>query len=68
MSTCMWTDEALPLLIAYHIVCINYGDIAADEDALAYCAALNGLDEETCYQHLCAFADELGPAPGACSH
>lgn len=51
-----------PLLIAYHIPPINYGDIASAEDCEAFGAALLGLDVEAYYDELCALADAL-PAP-----
>jgi hypothetical protein len=49
----------LPLLIAYHLVSINYGDVATREEAEAFGAALLGLDEDDYYLRLCALADEL---------
>lgn len=52
-------SELLPLLIAYHIPPINYGDIAEPEDCEAFGATLLGLDPEAYYQQLCIIADAL---------
>lgn len=51
----------LPLLIAYHIAPINYGDIAAADDCEQFGAALLGMDVEAYYQSLCGAADSLPP-------
>ena len=55
--------EDLPLLIAYHLVTVNYGEIADREVAERFGAALLGLETEEYYQRLCALADELDTAP-----
>ena len=57
--------EAWPLLIAYHIPSINYGDIVSNEDAEHFGATLLGLDVETYYEALCELADSVPGAPGA---
>ena len=54
--------EALPLLVAYHIVRINYGDVAGDEEAELFGATLLGLDPEEYYGSVCRLADTL-PTP-----
>jgi hypothetical protein len=51
--------ENLPLLVAYHIPTVNYGDIVEAQDAELYGAALLGLDVETYYQALCKLADSI---------
>ena len=51
--------DALPLLIAYHLVRINYGEIAGSREAESFGAALLGLGVEEYYQAVCALADEL---------
>jgi hypothetical protein len=51
--------EILPLLIAYHIVDINYGEIATAAEAELFGATLLGLEVDTYYQALCALADSL---------
>ena len=53
-------NEELPLLIAYHIVAVNYGDIADADVAERFGAALLGLEVEDYYHRLCNLADELG--------
>ncbi len=56
--------EAWPLLIAYHIPTINYGEIVSHEDAEHFGATLVGLDVDTYYQALCELADSLPGSPG----
>ncbi len=56
--------EAWPLLIAYHIPSINYGEIVSHEDAEYFGATLVGLDVDTYYQALCELADSIPGAPG----
>lgn len=57
--------DVQPLVIAYHIPPINYGDITEIEDCEAFGAALLGLSVEMYYQQLCAVADSIVPAGGA---
>jgi len=52
-------DDVLPLLIAYHIPPINYGDIVEPEDCEAFGAALLGMSQEDYYEALCELADSL---------
>jgi hypothetical protein len=52
--------DALPLLIAYHIVTVNYGDIATAGEAELFGATLLGMDVEAYYEAVCRLADELG--------
>ena len=54
-----------PLLIAYHIPPINYGDIASSDDCELFGATLLGLDVQTYYETLCTLADSVPPAPAA---
>lgn len=49
--------EVLPLLIAYYIPSVNYGDVATHVEAELYGATLLGLDVEDYYRRLCAAAD-----------
>lgn len=51
--------DAWPLLIAYHIPTINYGQIVSHEHAEIYGSTLLGLDIETYYQALCELADSI---------
>lgn len=54
--------EVLPLLVAYHLPVVNYGDIVNDEVALRFGARLLGLDEQIYHDRLCELADSLPPA------
>ncbi len=56
--------EILPLLIAYHIVDINYGDLSTSADAEIFGATLLGMDVEEYYLALCAAADSIPPSGG----
>lgn len=55
--------DVLPLLVAYHIVRINYGDIATHHDAELFGATLLGLEPDDYYETLCTLADEVGGDP-----
>ena len=54
--------EAWPLLIAYHIPAINYGEIATAEECERFAATLLGMEREPYYEALCELADSI-PAP-----
>jgi len=56
--------ENLPLLVAYHIPTINYGDIVEAQHAELYGATLLGLEVETYYHALCELADSIPDCPG----
>jgi hypothetical protein len=53
--------EQLPLIIAYHIPVINYGDIAGPEHAELFGSALLDAEVETYYQALCRLMPEQAP-------
>jgi hypothetical protein len=53
--------EVWPLLIAYHVVDINYGEIATAAEAELYGATLLGLEIEAYYEALCELADSIPP-------
>jgi len=55
--------DLLPLVVAYMIPVINYGDIVTDQHCLLYGAALLGMMEEEYYDQLCALSDFLGAQP-----
>ena len=58
--------EQVPLLALYQLVLVNYGPIAAPDDAETFGAAALGLARDEYYARLCALADELQPpAPGS---
>lgn len=52
--------DTLPLVMAYHVPPINYGDIAEPEDCEAFGAALLNLPVAEYYRRLCEIADSLG--------
>ncbi|MCC6909359.1 MAG: hypothetical protein IT430_15575 [Phycisphaerales bacterium] len=51
--------DLLPLVIAYHLVTINYGDIATSDEAEIFGATLLGLEVEEYYEALCEISDHL---------
>lgn len=51
--------DLLPLVIAYYIAPINYGEIVTSEEAELFGATLLGLDISTYYQAMCEIADAL---------
>lgn len=63
---CLFVHPALesetdlwPLVMAYHIVSINYGEIATSDEAELFGATLLGLEVEDYYQALCEVSDHL---------
>ncbi len=54
--------EALPMLIAYQIVRINYGDVASHEEAELFGSTLLGMDRDEFYDAICELADSM-PEP-----
>jgi len=52
-------QEIWPLLVAYHLVRINYGEITGPEEAELFGATLLGLDPDIYYKALCELADSL---------
>lgn len=57
-------DELIPLLIAYYIPSVNYGDVASHVEAELFGASLLGIDVEEYYTILCSVAGTVGTAPG----
>ncbi|GJM26859.1 MAG: hypothetical protein DHS20C16_32740 [Phycisphaerae bacterium] len=51
--------EALPLLIGYQLVRINYGDVASHEEAEVFGAALCEMDRDAYYEQICRIADSI---------
>jgi hypothetical protein len=49
--------DSLPLIIAYYIAAINYGDIVESEDCEIFGAELLGMAPDAYYQVLCQIAD-----------
>ncbi|MCP4040783.1 MAG: hypothetical protein GY731_02350 [Gammaproteobacteria bacterium] len=52
-------QEVLPALILYHLVSVNYGDIATWEDAEVFGSTVLGMDREEYYSLICELADSL---------
>lgn len=51
--------DAVPALVLYQLVAVNYGDFATAEDAEAFGAAALGLSRDEYYQRLCQLADHV---------
>lgn len=49
----------LPFLIAYHLVIVNYGDIADSNEAELFGATLMGMEQDAYYEKICSLTDEL---------
>lgn len=54
-------DELLPLLIAYYIPTVNYGEVVSHVEAEVFGSTLSGLDREEYYKILCSVADSVPP-------
>ncbi len=59
--------DALPLLVAYHLVRVNYGEIATREEAEVFGATLLGMEVNDYYAAICRLADELVEGGGGCA-
>jgi hypothetical protein len=55
----------LPCLVAYHLVVVNYGEVATSEEAECFAAHLLGMARDEYYERICALADELEVATAA---
>lgn len=55
--------DAVPALVLYQLVAVNYGVFASSDDAETFGAAALGLTRDEYYNHLCELADQLGGAP-----
>jgi len=51
--------EIWPLLVAYHIPSINYGEIVTENEAELFGATLLGMEVESYYQALCELSDAI---------
>ncbi len=58
-------DEMIPLLIAYYIPSVNYGDVATHVEAELFGATLLALDRDEYYRILCSAADSIPCKPPA---
>jgi hypothetical protein len=48
-----------PVIIAYHIPPINYGEVVTGDDCEAFASAVLGMDPEQYYARICAIADSV---------
>jgi hypothetical protein len=51
--------DSLPLIVAYYIPSVNYGDIVSSEEAELFGATLLEMDVEEYYQALCELSDTM---------
>jgi hypothetical protein len=56
--------DAMPLLAAYHVVAINYLDLATHVEAELFGATLLGLGVDEYYEQLCRLGDEIAAPVG----
>jgi hypothetical protein len=54
-------DDLLPLVVAYYIPSVNYGEVASHVEAELFGATLLGLEVEDYYRQLCCLADSVTP-------
>jgi len=52
-------SDLLPSLVLYHLVTVNYGDMATGNDAEVFGANVLGIDQEAYYAQLCDLADQI---------
>ena len=52
-------DDLIPLLIAYYIPSVNYGDVVSHVEAELFGATLLSLDVDEYYKILCSVADSV---------
>ena len=52
-------DELIPMLIAYYVPSVNYGEVASHVEAELFGATLLGIDVEEYYRILCSVADTV---------
>ncbi|VAX06710.1 hypothetical protein MNBD_GAMMA26-465 [hydrothermal vent metagenome] len=51
--------DLLPPMVLYHLVTINYGDMATSNDAEVFGSGVLGMDQEVYYSQLCDLADQI---------
>jgi hypothetical protein len=56
---------AVPALVLYQLVLVNYGEFASPDDAETFGAGALGLTKDEYYARLCELADQLGGCDGA---
>ena len=52
--------SAVPALVLYQLVLVNYGEFASADDAEAFGAGALGLTRDEYYVRLCELADQVG--------
>ncbi|MCA8959524.1 MAG: hypothetical protein KDC38_03375 [Planctomycetes bacterium] len=57
--------DACVRAVLYHLVVVNYGEIATGAEAEAFGASILGVDVEQYYCDLCELSDRLGGSPAA---
>ncbi len=56
-------DDLIPLLVAYYVPAVNYGDIATHVEAELFGSTLLGIEIEEYYKILCSVADSVPRPP-----
>lgn len=51
--------EAIPAIVLYHLVTVNYGDFATYNEAEEFAASVLGLEKNVYYEYLCLLMDLL---------
>ncbi len=51
--------DVLPALVLYHLVTVNYGDMATSDDAEVFGSTVLGMERDEYYSLLCDLADQL---------
>jgi len=51
--------DDVPALVLYHLVVVNYGDVATKEEAELFGATVLGMEKEEYYQLLCHLTDQI---------
>jgi len=57
--------SAVPALVLYQLVLVNYGEFASADDAEAFGAGALGLTRDEYYARLCELADQVGGCAAA---
>jgi hypothetical protein len=58
--------DAVPSLVLYQLVAVNYGEFASPDDAETFGAAALGLSKNAYYESLCQLADQVPGSTGGC--
>jgi hypothetical protein len=56
---CQNRPEVLPLIVAYYIPSVNYGEIVSSDEAELFGSTLLGMDREEYYHALCELSDSI---------